>query len=749
MCDTNARETHEFSADINQLMNIIINTFYSNKEIFLRELISNSSDAIDKVRYQLLQNNESNNENYKINIKPCADSKTLIIEDNGIGMTKEDLINNIGTIANSGTKSFTEALQAGADINMIGQFGVGFYSAYLVADKVVIHTRKNGDDNTYSWESNASGSFTIDEVHDDSKLESNGTRITLYLKDEHDRYLDKNRVIDLVKKHSQFINYPINVWVKKTREVEITQEESADQEESVNDEESANEENITESKENECENKECKQDDSNKVEVEDVSDDDNNEEEKNESQPKTKTEEYYEWDLINTQKPIWCRNKSEITEEEYNEFYKSLPNKWDAPLTYKHFSAEGQIEYKSILYIPSQPAHTMFEQNKKTCDIKLYVRRVFITDDYKELIPDYLSFITGIVDSNDLPLNISREMLQENKIMRIIKKNLVKKCIEMMSDIPEDKYDSFYANYSKNIKLGVYEDDTNREKLMKLLRFNTSKSLDKMISLDTYVENMKENQKVIYYIAGESVETVNASPCLEALRGNGYEVLYFTEPIDEYMCQTVKKYLDYDLVCITKDNLQLNDNEEEKEKLKNQEEEYKKLCDYIKSVLENEIQDVRISQRLSDSPCILVSQEHTWSANMERILKAQALRDTSMDSMLGSKKIMEINPNNKSIQNLKNYVNADDKNPSYRNFIWLMYESSMLSSGFALRNPGQFSRRINKLVAYGLNAAEDSDEEDEKDFAELQKLESEINKTKNEEAEDDEQLEDASMEHVD
>lgn len=738
MCDSNTRETHEFSADINQLMNIIINTFYSNKEIFLRELISNSSDAIDKIRYDLLQNNKSNNENYHIHLTPNADNKTLTIEDNGIGMTRDDLINNIGTIAKSGTKAFTEALQAGADVNMIGQFGVGFYSSYLVADKVVIQTRSHLTDKTYSWESTASGSFTIDEVTDENKLESNGTRIILHLKDEHDRYLDKNRVIDLVKKHSQFINYPISVWVKKTREVELT-DEDCKEDADANADGDCKEDADSAAKcneEDECSNEECKDDDCNKVEVEDVDDDD----EKNEPEPKTKTETYHDWDLINTQKPIWCRNKSEITEDEYNQFYKSLPNKWDNPLTYKHFSAEGQIEYKSILYIPSQPAHTMFEQNKKNCDIKLYVRRVFITDDYKELIPDYLSFITGIVDSNDLPLNISREMLQENKIMRIIKKNLVKKCIEMMHDIPEDKYDSFYANYSKNIKLGVYEDETNREKLMKLLRFNTSKSLDKMISLDTYVERMKENQKVLYYIAGESVETVNTSPCLEALRGNGFEVLYFTEPIDEYMCQSVKKYMDYDLVCITKDNLKLNDNEEEKEKIEKQEKEYKKLCEYIKNVLENEVQDVKLSQRLSDSPCILVSQEHSWSANMERILKAQALRDTSMDAMLGSKKIMEINPNNKSIQNLKNFVDTDDKNPSYRNFIWLMYESSMLSSGFALRNPGQFSKRINKLVAYGLNADEDDDDDD---IPELPETTTHVNKSQ------DEELEESSMEHVD
>tara|TARA_A100001015_G_C15041750_1_gene740157 strand:+ start:531 stop:2747 length:2217 start_codon:yes stop_codon:yes gene_type:complete len=738
MCDSNTRETHEFSADINQLMNIIINTFYSNKEIFLRELISNSSDAIDKIRYDLLQNNKSNNENYHIHLTPNADNKTLTIEDNGIGMTRDDLINNIGTIAKSGTKAFTEALQAGADVNMIGQFGVGFYSSYLVADKVVIQTRSHLTDKTYSWESTASGSFTIDEVTDENKLESNGTRIILHLKDEHDRYLDKNRLIDLVKKHSQFINYPISVWVQKTREVEVTDEDNNTE---CKEEECSNEDTNVKSEskeENECSNEECKDDDCNKVEVEDV--DDENDNEKNEPEPKTKTETYHDWDLINTQKPIWCRNKSEITEDEYNQFYKSLPNKWDNPLTYKHFSAEGQIEYKSILYIPSQPAHTMFEQNKKNCDIKLYVRRVFITDDYKELIPDYLSFITGIVDSNDLPLNISREMLQENKIMRIIKKNLVKKCIEMMHDIPEDKYDSFYANYSKNIKLGVYEDETNREKLMKLLRFNTSKSLDKMISLDEYVERMKENQKVLYYIAGESVETVNTSPCLEALRGNGFEVLYFIEPIDEYMCQSVKKYMDYDLVCITKDNLKLNENEEEKEKIEQQQKEYKKLCEYIKTVLENEVQDVRLSQRLSDSPCILVSQEHSWSANMERILKAQALRDTSMDGMLGSKKIMEINPNNKSIQNLKNFVETDDKNPSYRNFIWLMYESSMLSSGFALRNPGQFSKRINKLVAYGLNADDDDDDDDIPDLPETT---AEVNKSQ------DEELEESSMEHVD
>ena len=751
MTDSNTRETHEFSADINQLMNIIINTFYSNKEIFLRELISNSSDAIDKYRYNLLQNNKSTNEDFHINITPNGELKTLTIEDNGLGMTKEDLVNNIGTIAKSGTKAFTDALKAGADVNMIGQFGVGFYSAYLVADNVLIHSRSHTNDKTHSWESNASGSYTIDEVTDENKLESSGTRITLFLKEEHYKWLDKNRVIDLVKKHSQFINYPINVWVQKTREVELTEEElklenkSEEKECNENEKEECDEEGAKVEEVADVEGEE-KNENLNKVEIEDVDEDEDEDENKNvektESKPKTKTETYHDWDLINTQKPIWCRNKSDITHEEYVEFYKSLPNKWDEPLSYKHFSAEGQIEYKSILFVPSRPAHTMFEQAKQTCDIKLYVRRVFITDNYKELIPDYLSFITGIIDSNDLPLNISREMLQENKIMKIIKKNLAKKCIEMISEIPDEKYNEFYANYSKNIKLGVYEDDVNRDKLMKLLRFFSSKSLDKMISLDTYVENMKENQKVIYYIAGESLHCVHSSPCLEALRGNGLEVLYFTDPIDEYMCQSVKKYLDYDLVCITKDNLNLNDIQgEDKEDLEKQEKDFKKLCEFIKGVLENEIEDVKISQRLENSPCILVSQEHSWSANMERILKAQALRDTSMDRMLSSKKIMEINPNNKSIQKLRENIETDEKNPSYRNFIWLMYESSMLSSGFALKNPGIFTHRINQLVAYGLNVEIDDDDEKFKANSSEQTY-------KNEQKEEEHE-EDSTMEHVD
>jgi len=705
-----------FDADISQLMHLIINSFYSKKEIFLRELLSNASDALEKIRYESLTDKTvlDSESNLRIRVSVDSETKTLVIEDTGIGMTRNDLVHSLGTIARSGTKQFLENLslnkekKGSSDVEQIGQFGVGFYSSYLVADNVKLYTKHNNDVE-YVWESTSDKTYTI-AVNETPRL-TRGTQLHLSIKDELSEYLNINTVKETIKRYTEFINYPIEILESREIEEGDTPSTPTDKEVALGEGEQSQPEGVSHSDE---------------PLIEDLLEDslptsdepliDNGVEGVSPSSKKVK-KTIQEWNLLNDQKPIWSRKPEDVSIEEYTNFYKKAMNETAEPLSYKHFHTEGQLDLNCLLYIPERPQMDMFEsqtQTKKN-NIKLYVKKVFITDECNDLVPEWLTFMKGIVDSADIPLNVSREILQQNKVVKMIRNTVVKKSVELFTELSDDeeKYKTFYDNYSKMLKLGIHEDTKIREKLVELLRFYSSENREKYITLSQYVENMKEDQESIYYITGQNKDAMSNSPFIENLRSKGYDVLYFTDIIDEYMIQNLKDYKTKKLVDVSKDGMKFDELEKTKE-------DYKFVTEFIKKTLDKKVTDVKITDRLKSTPCILVTAAFGWTANMERIMKAQALRNNQMDQFMGSQKILEINPNHNIMKTLKEKVNVEDNNKRCIDIVSLLYDTALLNSGFMLDTPTEYANKVNRLLELGF-----CDDVDDEELVETEHVETE------------------------
>jgi heat shock protein 90kDa beta len=640
------QETHEFQAEVGRLMDILINSLYTQKEIFLRELISNAADALDKLRFVSIQSPEILGETKDLEIRVEFDSeaKTVTVRDTGIGMTRADLIQNLGTIAKSGTTQFIEAIKGGS-LNLIGQFGVGFYSSFLAGQKVTVVT-KNNDDEQLIWESSAASQFTITPDPRGNTL-GRGTEVTIHLKQDAQEFAEESTIKDLIKKYSEFINFPIflRTWREVSKEVPIEGEEAdADNGEDNKPEDS-------------------KSDDD---EVEVTDDDDDTSAKKRKT--RTVKERVSDWVLVNDNKAIWTRPKEEISDEEYNNFYKALSKSQDDPADWIHFKAEGEVEFTSLIYIPKRAPSDMFENyyGKAASNLKLYVRRVMITEEFEDLVPRYLNFIKGVIDSDELPLNVNRETLQQLKMLKVISRKIVRKTLEMikkLSDADEeegeeeeeeeedtndlkeeerteeqkkkdaqerrqrkiDKYNEFFQQFGKNIKLGVIEDSANRQKLAKLTRWYSSRNTTELTSFDSYIERAKTGQDSIYFIAGEDKAQLMSSPIIEGLLKKGYEVLLLDDPVDEFTFQHLNEYEKKKLVNVGKGDFKApEDDDLTRRKNKKLKKIFQPLTDWWRKLLAENVDSVQLSQRLVQDPIVIVSSESGYSANMERISKAQA-----------------------------------------------------------------------------------------------------------------------------
>ncbi|KAK4022733.1 endoplasmin homolog isoform X1 [Daphnia magna] len=683
-------EKFAFQAEVNRMMKLIINSLYRNKEIFLRELISNASDAIDKIRLMALTDKDAlaATSEQTIRIKADKENNVLHITDTGIGMTKNDLVTNLGTIAKSGTADFLSKMQnpesTGQDAgDLIGQFGVGFYSAFLVADRVVV-TSKNNDDKQYIWESDAN-SFSIAEDPRGDTLKR-GTQISLYLKEEARDFLEVDTIRNLVHKYSQFINFNIYLWTSKTEEVE----------EPIDDET----EPVTEKKTEEEEDAKV-------------------EEETEEKKPKTRKVEKttWDWELLNNAKPIWTRKPSEVEENEYEEFYKAITKDTQGPLGHIHFVAEGEVTFKSLLYIPkTQPTESFNKYGTRTDNIKLYVRRVFITDDFQDIMPNYLNFIRGVVDSDDLPLNVSRETLQQHKLIKVIRKKLIRKTLDMIKKLDKAEQEKFWGEYSTNIKLGVIDDSANRSRLAKLLQFRSSANKG-FITFSDYVERMKEKQESIYFIAGSSLDEVEKSPFVERLVKKGYEVLYLTEAVDEYCISALPEFEGKKFQNVAKEGVELDEGEGAKAKLEALKTQFEPLTKWLtETALKEHILRAEVGQRLLKTPCALITSKFGWTGNMQRIIASQThskTQDVQRDYYLTQKKTLEINPRHPLIKELLRRVEADPEDRVSKGMAMMMFQTATLRSGYMLQDPSQFAEHIDAMLKQSLGVGDAEIEEEE------------------------------------
>merc|ERR1711991_272296 len=706
-------------------MDIIINSLYKNKEVFLRELISNASDALDKIRFLALTNPSVGDvSDLDIKISFDEDAKTLTLRDNGVGMTKADLVTNLGTVAKSGTSDFFEKLSEGQDVSLIGQFGVGFYSVYLVADKVRV-TSKSPDDEQHIWESTADSSFSITKDPRGNTLER-GTEITMFLKDDALEFLKQDRLEDLVKRYSEFITFPINLYKKTT---EVVEEDDEEDDEGEEDGEGA----------------------------EDGEDDGVEVSEEEDTPAKTESVDVWGWHRVNNNVAIWAREKEDVTDDEYQKFFKSISKDPTEASTWIHFKAEGEVEFRSILFAPKEAFNLYDDYSNQQAGVRLYVRKVLIQDDFTDLLPRYLNFIRGVVDSDDLPLNVSRETLQQSKILKVMGKKLVRKVLEMLrklasgsdgdeenedGDNESDKsygqdenhpYIKFWKQFGKGLKLGTIEDPANRSKLAKLLRFQSTQSEGRYISLEDYVENKKDWQKDIYFIAGESMESIEKSPFLEQAKRKDVEVLLLVDPIDEYVMQHLADFDGNKLQSLTKEGVKFGDEDEDLQKKRSKlyKENFKPLTKYMKELLGTKVGKVTVTERVVETPAIVVSSQFGQSANMERIMRAQTFADTSRVREIASSRSLELNPRHPIISKLNSLVESDAaEDESTKDLIWLVYDTALTSSGFFQEDLDSYASRMYRTIAGSLSVdsmdlepeievPEDEEEEDENDgFAE-------------------------------
>ncbi|EUB59404.1 Endoplasmin [Echinococcus granulosus] len=673
---TERSDEHLFSAEVPKMMKLIINSVYSNKEIFLRELVSNAADAVENIRFQSITNADvlSSLSDLSIMIKTNQHEKTISIRDTGIGMTRDELVKNLGTIAKSGTSELLSKLSEGnssAPTDLIGQFGVGFYSAFLVADRVTVISKHN-DDDQYVWESDST-SFKIAKDPRGNTL-GRGTEVILHVKDEAKEYLQQDVLRKILKKYSQFVMCPIKLWESRT----------------VNVEEDVEEEKV------------------------DLSDDISVEEEKPKSK-KTVEKTVWDWVQLNDLKPIWTKKPSEVAEESYKELFKVLSRSSESPLAHIHFSAEGEVSFNAILFISPVPRPDLFQSDKLITDnIKLYVRKVFITENVDEMLPRYLSFVYGIVDSDNLPLNVSREMLQQHKLLKLIKKKLVRKVIEMLQKMSDEDYEKFWKAYSVAIKLGVLQDAPNKARLTELLRFYTSKSEDKLTSFSNYISRMKEGQEHIFYVAGQNIDEVKTSLFVERIKRLGFEVIYFTEPMDEYVMQSLHEVMGKKTQNLAKAGLDLK---LDKEKFEEQEKLFRPLTDWLKDKgLSGKIKDAKISQRLESSPCALVADEYMVSGNFQKVILAQAYAtsDSATNSYyLNQKHTLEINPRHPLIKKLNELVQIDPDDEVAKENTLLLFDTAVLRSGYIMQDLSGFAERIERELRKNLDV--DPDEQVEPD----------------------------------